>query len=81
MGAILNMLQTAEVIDRQENASGAFAGAFFANQGLDCGAGHVPTMEELTLAGIRQRANRASMPLDDILALLKGQQDASELKA
>ena len=81
MGAILNMLQTAESIDRQENASGAFAGAFFANQGLDCGSGHVPTMEELTLAEIRLRANRASMPLDDILAMLKGQKDASVIKA
>lgn len=81
MSAIANMLQTAEVIERQENASGAFAGAFFANQGLDCGAGHVPTMEEITLDEIRQRAGRATLPLDDILAMLKGQKDASEIKA
>ena len=81
MSAILNLPTDTAVVERQENASGAFAGAFFANQALDCGAGHVPTMTEITLAEIAQHANKATLPLDDILALLKGHNDASVIKA
>lgn len=81
MSAISNLPRDTETVDRQENASGAFAGAFFANQGLDCASGHVPTMQELLLAEIAQNANTATLPLEDVLAVLKGRKDASELKA
>lgn len=81
MSAILNLPGDTAVVERQENISGAFAGAFFANQALDCGAGHVPTMTEITLAEIEQRANTATRTLDDILAELRGHKDASEIKA
>lgn len=81
MSAILNMPRNTEVVERQENASGSFAGAFFANQGLDCASGHVQTADEYLLAEIAQHANLATLPLADILALLKGHNDASELKA
>lgn len=74
MSAILGMPQSLDT-NRDHNTAGAFAGAFFANQGIDCGSGYIKNMRELTLDAINDAANAGTLPLDEVLALLKNHAD------
>lgn len=77
MSALLNMSRSLQA-GREKNTAGAFAGAFFSNQTPAPDAGFVRSMRTMQLEAIEEAAGAATMTLDELLALAKGQADASK---
>lgn len=78
MSAILGLPQSLDM-NRDTNNAGCFAGAFFANQAIDSGSGYIESMRELTLNAINEAASAETLPLDEVLALLKNHADKSSI--
>jgi len=76
MSAILNIPRAMDA-QRDANASGAFLGGFFLNQRIDCDSGNVKTMRELTLEAINEAASSSTIPLDELLDMVRGHADKS----